>query len=74
MFTPLEIGSFDNLLVMEYEEEARKKSVIDYAIAEIWEQNAMNDFDKANEIFRSYGLDLYTMSEDEFKYVKENLH
>lgn len=74
MFTPLDIGSFDNLLVMEYEEEARKKSVIDYAIAEIWEQNAMNDFDKANEIFRSYGLDLYTMSEDEFKYVKENLH
>ena len=62
MFTPLDIGSFDNLLVMEYEEEARKKSVIDYAIAEIWEQNAMNDFDKANEIFRSYGLDLYTMS------------
>ena len=74
MFTPLDIGSFDNLLVMEYEEEARKKSVIDYAIAEIWAQNAMNDFDKANEIFRSYGLDLYTMSEDEFKYVKENLH
>lgn len=74
MFNPLDIGSFDNLLVMEYEEEARKKSVIDYAIAEIWEQNAMNDFDKANEIFRSYGLDLYTMSEDEFKYVKENLH
>lgn len=74
MFTPLDIGSFDNLLVMEYEEEARKKSVIDCAIAEIWEQNAMNDFDKANEIFRSYGLDLYTMSEDEFKYVKENLH
>ena len=34
----------------------------------------MNDFDEANEIFRSYGLDLYTMSEDEFKYVKENLH
>ena len=74
MFTPLEIGSFDNLLVMEYEEEARKKSVIDHAIAEIWAQDAMNDFDKANEIFRSYGLDLYTMSEDEFKYVKENLH
>ena len=74
MFTPLEIGSFDNLLVMEYEEEARKKSVIDHAIAEIWAQDAMNDFDKANEIFRSYGLDLYTMSEDEFKYVKENIH
>lgn len=74
MFNPLDIGSFANLLVMESEEEARKKSVIDYAIAEIWEQNAMNDFDKANEIFRSYGLDLYTMSEDEFKYVKENLH
>lgn len=74
MFTPLEIGSFDNLLVMEYEEEARKKSVIDHAIAEVWAQDAMNDFDKANEIFRSYGLDLYTMSEDEFKYVKENLH
>ena len=74
MFDPLDIGSFANLLVMESEEEARKKSVIDYAIAEIWEQNAMNDFDKANEIFRSYGLDLYTMSEDEFKYVKENLH
>ena len=74
MFTPLDIGSFDNLLVMEYEEEARKKSVIDHAIAEIWAQDAMNDFDKANEIFRSYGLDLYTMSEDEFKYVKENLH
>lgn len=74
MFDPLDIGSLDNLLVMEYEEEARKKSVIDYAIAEIWEQNAMNDFDKANEIFRAYGLDLYTMSDDEFKYVKENLH
>ena len=74
MFTPLEIGSFDNLLVMEYEEEARKKSVIDHAIAEVWAQDAMNDFDKANEIFRSYGLDLYTMSEDEFKYVKDNLH
>ena len=74
MFTPLDIGSFDNLLVMEYEEAARKKSVIDHAIAEVWEQDAMNDFDKANEIFRSYGLDLYTMSEDEFKYVKENLH
>ena len=74
MFTPLEIGSFDNLLVMEYEEEARKKSVIDHAIAEVWAQNVMNDFDEANEIFRSYGLDLYTMSEDEFKYVKENLH
>ena len=74
MFTPLDIGSFDNLLVMEYEEEARKKAVIDYAIAEVWAQDAMNDFDKANKIFRSYGLDLYTMSEDEFKYVKENLH
>lgn len=74
MFTPLDIGSFDNLLVMEYEEEARKKTVIDHAIAEVWAQDAMNDFDKANEIFRSYGLDLYTMSEDEFKYVKENLH
>ena len=74
MFTPLDIGSLDNLLVMEYEEEARKKSVIDHAIAEVWAQDAMNDFDKANEIFRSYGLDLYTMSEDEFKYVKENLH
>lgn len=74
MFTPLDIGSFDNLLVMEYEEEARKKTVIDHAIAEVWEQDARNDFDKANEIFRSYGLDLYTMSEDEFKYVKENLH
>ena len=74
MFTPLDIGSLDNLLVMEYEEEARKKTVIDHAIAEVWAQNAMNDFDKANEIFRSYGLDLYTMSEDEFKYVKENLH
>lgn len=74
MFDPLDIGSFANLLVMESEEEARKKSVIDYAIAEIWEQNAMNDFDEANEIFRSYGLDLYTMSEDEFKYVKDNLH
>ena len=74
MFTPLDIGSLDNLLVMEYEEEARKKTVIDHAIAEVWAQDAMNDFDKANEIFRSYGLDLYTMSEDEFKYVKENLH
>ena len=74
MFTPLDIGSFDNLLVMEYEEEARKKTVIDHAIAEIWEQDARNDFDEANKIFRSYGLDLYTMSEDEFKYVKENLH
>ena len=74
MFTPLEIGSFDNLLVMEYEEEARKKTVIDHAIAEVWAQDAMNDFDEANKIFRSYGLDLYTMSEDEFKYVKENLH
>ena len=74
MFNPLDIGSFANLLVMESEEEARKKSVIDYAIAEVWAQNAMNDFDEANEIFRSYGLDLYTMSEDEFKYVKENLH
>ena len=74
MFNPLDIGSLDNLLVMEYEEEARKKTVIDHAIAEIWAQDAMNDFDKANEIFRSYGLDLYTMSEDEFKYVKENLH
>lgn len=74
MFTPLDIGSFDNLLVMEYEEEVRKKSVIDAAIAEVWAQNVMNDFDEANEIFRSYGLDLYTMSEDEFKYVKENLH
>ena len=74
MFTPLDIGSFDNLLVMEYEEEARKKAVIDHAIAEVWAQDAMNDFDEANKIFRSYGLDLYTMSEDEFKYVKENLH
>ena len=74
MFNPLDIGSFDNLLVMEYEEEARKKSVIDHAIAEVWAQDVMNDFDEANEIFRSYGLDLYTMSEDEFKYVKENLH
>lgn len=74
MFTPLDIGSFDNLLVMEYEEEARKKAVIDHAIAEVWAHNAMNDFDEVNEIFRSYGLDLYTMSEDEFKYVKENLH
>ena len=74
MFNPLDIGSLDNLLVMEYEEEARKKSVIDHAIAEVWAQNVMNDFDEANEIFRSYGLDLYTMSEDEFKYVKENLH
>ena len=74
MFTPLDIGSFDNLLVMEYEEEARKKTVIDHAIAEVWAQDVRNDFDKANEIFRSYGLDLYTMSEDEFKYVKENLH
>ena len=74
MFTPLEIGSFDNLLVMEYEEEARKKAVIDHVIAEVWAQDAMNDFDEANKIFRSYGLDLYTMSEDEFKYVKENLH
>ena len=74
MFNPLDIGSFANLLVMEYEEEARKKTVIDHAIAEVWAQDAMNDFDKANEIFRSYGLDLYTMSEDEFKYVKENLH
>ena len=74
MFTPLDIGSFDNLLVMEYEEEARKKTVIDHAIAEVWAQDAMNDFDEANKIFRSYGLDLYTMSEDEFKYVKENLH
>ena len=74
MFNPLNIGSLDNLLVMEYEEEARKKTVIDHAIAEVWEQDARNDFDKANEIFRSYGLDLYTMSEDEFKYVKENLH
>jgi hypothetical protein len=73
MFNPLDIGSFANFLAMESEEVARKKAVIDHAIAEVWEQNVMNDFDKANEIFHSYGLDLYTMSEDEFKYVKENL-
>ena len=77
MFNPLDIGSFDNFLAMELESEVEarhRKSAIDHAIAEAWERDVVDDFDETNEIFHIFGLDLNTMSEDEYKYVKNNLH